>query len=150
MNCNQQFLKYLKFGSLVILILMTITNIYLSVISKLMTSTITFHEYTDDRKLSVRDLPDIKICAAMGFNENGKLGEALSEEANKGLNESQVESLVQNHTLKLEDLIVFFQNSIPSSKYKFDENNWTEVWSTHFTGADIEGNCFTYDMQKGK
>ena len=86
----------------------------------------------------------------MGFNENGKLGEALSEEANKGLNESQVESLVQNHTLKLEDLIVFFQNSIPSSKYKFDENNWTEVWSTHFTGADIEGNCFTYDMQKGK
>ena len=140
-NFKQQFLKYAKYCLLLLLTILTTINIHKSVVTKYATSTKTFHEFTDDRKLMLEDLPTLKICPILGFNENGKLNLALK--ADPWANGSKLEELIQNHVLKLEDFIIF-------TRIDMNYPNSSEVWSTHFTGVDYEGNCFSLDMIEGE
>ena len=95
----------IKVGIGLVLVLLTMVNVYLSVIKKLATSTITFHEYEDNRKLDLEDLPDLKICPILGFTKEGALSKILKNETSQNLTESEVEELVQSYLLKREDFI---------------------------------------------
>ena len=146
MSWNKNIIKFIKILIGIILFLVTIINIYFSVVTKIVTSTLIFHEYVDDRKLNLRHVPDIKICPILGFNQNGKLRMALESNSSKNLSPSDVEELIQSHVLKVED---FITGTWLGYNY-FHGSNLSMFWTSQFTGIDYEGNCFTFDMMKGK
>ena len=147
MIINKNLIKYVEIIFLLILIVATLININDSIISKLLTRTVTFHEYTDNRVLPLDHQPIIKVCPVLGFNKNGRAMDALNENPNS--NESEIEALIQSRVLKLDEFIDHMSLYNSTSPLEIEGSELFEFWSTHFSDLDFVGNCFSLDMKNG-